>query len=81
MDAVTYPHRQVKEELSSWVVVRVNIEERREVATLFGVDAIPVAVAVDAGGRELGRAENFVEPAKFRRLLETWRRRLADLTP
>jgi copper chaperone CopZ/thioredoxin-related protein len=73
MDTVTYPNAQVKQELASWVLLKVDIVERREVAELFEVVGIPVAVAVTAEGDELGRIEDFVEPAAFRSRLEKWR--------
>ena len=43
-------------------------------AKLFEVTGIPVAVAATTDGEELGRIENFVEPAVFRE-------RLAELRP
>lgn len=82
MDAVTYPHPRVKGELTNWVVVRIDITEQPRVVKLFGVEAIPVAIAVaivgETGSRELGRIENFVEPAMFAGKLRAWR---GDDTP
>lgn len=75
MDTVTYPNDQVKLELSNWVLLKVDIAEYREVAELFDVVGIPVAVAVTAAGEELGRVENFVEPAEFRARLGQLRSR------
>lgn len=66
MDTVTYPNDKVKQELSNWMLLKVDIEEHPEVAELFEVVGIPVAVAVTADGEEFGRVENFVEPAEFR---------------
>jgi hypothetical protein len=51
----------------------VDIVERREVAELFEVVGIPVAIAVTAEGDELARIESFVEPAAFGLQLENWR--------
>jgi thiol:disulfide interchange protein len=73
MDTVTYPNDQVKQELANWVLLKVDVEERREVAELFEVVGIPVAVAITAEGAELGRIENYVEPAAFRSQLEKLR--------
>ena len=70
MDTVTYPNDQVKHELSNWVLLNVDIAEHREVAELFEVCGIPVAVAVSGNGDELGQIENFVEPGGFRTQLE-----------
>ena len=69
MDAVTYPHRRVKEELENWVLLKIDVAKRRQVAELLQVTAVPVAVALTSEGDELGRLENFVEPAAFRRWL------------
>jgi thiol:disulfide interchange protein len=78
MDAVTYSDAAVKEELSCWVLVRVDVSEHREVAELFDVSGIPVAVAVTTDGDEIGRIENFVEPAVFRKRLEELRPRSGE---
>jgi thiol:disulfide interchange protein DsbD len=75
MDTVTYSDAGVKEELRRWVLVRVDVSEHREVAELFDVSGIPVAVAVTPDGEELGRIEDFVEPAAFRTRLEGLRPR------
>ena len=46
MDSVTYPDSGVQEELSRWLLVRVDVSEHPGVADLFEVAGIPVAVAV-----------------------------------
>ncbi len=66
MDTVTYPDARVKEELRQWVLLRVDVAEHPEVAELMGVAGIPAAVAVTAGGEELGRIEDYSEPGAFR---------------
>ena len=73
MDTVTYPDDQVKEELAHWRLISVDLAQRREVAELFEVAGIPVAVAVTPAGKELGRIEDFVEPAEFRARLRQLR--------
>jgi copper chaperone CopZ len=86
MSTVTYSDDEVKLELGRWVMVQVDVADRSEVAELFEVIGIPVAVAVSADGVELGRVENFVEPAAFRVRLESmysrrgrWRRKMTGL--
>lgn len=66
MDTVTYPDPLVQKELENWILERVNVAERPEVARAFGVPAVPEAVAVDGAGKILGRIADFVEPAPFR---------------
>jgi len=73
MDTVTYPHVEVNKELAHWVLLRVDVAEQPKVAELFEVAGIPVAVGFTAEGDELGRIENFVEPAALRLRLEKWR--------
>ena len=73
MDTVSYPDVEVKKELAYWVFLRVDVAEQPNLAELFEVAGIPVAVAVTADGDELGRSEHFVEPRPFRMHLEKWR--------
>lgn len=47
----------------------------REVPQLFGVEAIPVVVALDGNGRVLGRLAGFIEPGEFRAKLSRLRGR------
>ena len=69
MDTVTYPHGAIREELSHWVIRKIDITERRDAAALFEVAAVPVAVALTPAGEELGRLANFIEPESFGRQL------------
>lgn len=74
MDAVTYPHAIVKEELAAhWLDVHVDVTEARDVAALFGVAAIPTAVAATSDGTVLGRVQGFLAPEAFRKELEALR--------
>ncbi|MCI0459316.1 MAG: hypothetical protein L0Z62_20395 [Gemmataceae bacterium] len=66
MDTVTYPDASVKEELRQWMLLRVDVAEHPEVAELMEVAGIPAAVAVTVDGDELGRIEDYLEPAAFR---------------
>ena len=73
MDTVTYPHDTLREELSHWVIRKIDIIERRDAAAFFQVAAVPVTVALTPDGKELGRLANFVEPESFRGRLEKLR--------
>jgi thiol:disulfide interchange protein len=75
MSAVTYSDARVKQELGHWVLIQVDVAAHAKVARLFEVVGIPVAVAATADGVELGRIENFVEPAAFRARLKRMRPR------
>ncbi len=74
MDAVTYPHADVKKELDgNWLHAHLDVSEDREVTRLFGVAAIPTAVAVAGDGTILGSIRGFVEPASFQEELRALR--------
>ena len=74
MDAVTYPHETVKDELDShWLSAKVDVEDSKSVADSCGVSAIPVAVGFSADGAVLGRILGFVEPAVFGKELQELR--------
>ena len=62
MDAVTYPHPEVQEELAAWLKRRVDVAAERELATAFGVEAIPMAFLLEPDGRVLDRIVGFVFP-------------------
>jgi thioredoxin-like negative regulator of GroEL len=65
MDAVTYPDPVVREELAAWVLERVDVARSPEVARLFGVVAVPIAIAVEPDGAVRERILGFVEPAEL----------------
>ena len=77
MDTVTYPHPKVRNELENWVEDKVDISEQPEVARLFDVSAIPVAVALAPDGSVLNRRLNFVEPDEF----QSWLREVRSTFP
>lgn len=75
MDAVTYPHEKVKQELAGhWLTARFDVSESKPVATSFGVSAIPVAIVLTGDGAVRSRILGFVEPERFAKELETLRR-------
>ena len=73
MDAVTYPDPEVKKELLNWLEARVDVSLQKGVAGLFFVAAIPVALAVTAEGRIVGRLTGFLEPESFKKEVATLR--------
>ncbi len=75
MDAVTYPHETVEQELSRhWLSAKFDVSQSTAVAPFFSVSAIPVAIAVTGDGRVLDRILGFVEPERFSETLERVRR-------
>ena len=73
MDAVTYPDPEVKKELLNWLAARVDVSLQKGVAELFSVAAIPVALAVTAEGRIVGRVTGFLVPESFKKEIATLR--------
>jgi len=71
MDAVTHPHPAVRAALASWLEQRVDVSVEAEVARALGVHGVPTLVALDEGGRILGRRAGFVEPAALVAWLES----------
>ncbi|MFT5051562.1 MAG: thioredoxin-related protein [Chlamydiales bacterium] len=69
MDTVTYPDTDVRSELEHWVFRRVDVSQHRELAGLFSITAVPIAVALTGDGRTLERLPNFIEPGAFERTL------------
>ena len=65
MDTVTYPDMAVREQLDHWLRGHVDVSEHSDVAELFGIRAMPTAVALSGDGNVLGRIANFVEPTAF----------------
>jgi thioredoxin-related protein len=65
MDAVTYPHEKVRAETAHWLTTRVDVATSQDLATRFGIAAVPVAIAVTGDGEILGRIPGFVEPDRF----------------
>ena len=76
MDAVTYPHPDVRRELSGWLQRRADVTEEPDLAAAFEIAAIPTAVLLDDEGRILDRVIGFVQPEDFlARLAEARRAR------
>ena len=69
MDAVTYPHPDVKSELTYWVARRSDITQERDLATAFEIAVIPTAVLLGHDGRILDRVLGFLPPDDFRQRL------------
>ncbi len=70
MDAVTYPHPDVRAELSGWLKRRADVTEEPRLAAAFEVVAIPTAVLLAGDGRILDRVVGFVEPGHLLERLE-----------
>ena len=78
MDAVTYPHPEVRAEREHWIASRIDVAERPSLARAFDVPAVPLCLALDGAGTILGRRPGFVEPAALAAWLREIRARSAD---
>jgi len=62
--------------LADFVLVRVDVDEHPDLASRYGVTALPTFVVTDAGGRELHRFEGYRDVDRFLAEVQTARRRL-----
>ncbi len=76
MDAVTYPNPDVVRELENWLEIHVDVSRQKDVAGLFDVAAIPLALAATGEGNIFGRLLGFMEPGPFARQIASWRESL-----
>ena len=76
MDAVTYPNPEVNKELERWLQVHVDVSLQKEVAEVFDVAAIPLALAITGEGKILGRLLGFMEPEPFKKEIAALRESL-----
>ena len=65
MSKVTYSDARVKEELSRFVVVEVDIDKDLETAKALRVAGVPTFVVMSADGSVLTRVEGFKTPFEF----------------
>lgn len=62
--------------LADFVLVRVDVDENPDLASRYGVTALPTFVATDAGGRELHRFEGYRGVDEFLAEVQAARQRL-----
>ena len=74
MHTVTYGYNKVRSELEHWVHVDIDVAKQKELAALFGVKGIPLAIAVNENGKVLGRVLGFKAPKAFLKDIEAYRR-------
>jgi thioredoxin-like negative regulator of GroEL len=78
MDTVTYPNQDVKKELMNWVLVKVDISKYPNVAKMFKVHGIPVAIALADDGSEIERVLGFKGPEEFKKNLKQIRKAASE---
>ncbi len=66
LDSETLTNRDVRQELSKFVPVRLNAEkEGAEAARRFGVESYPTMIFVDPSGDEVERISGYLPPDRF----------------
>ncbi len=65
MDRKTFPNPRVRAELESWVVLRVDADEHRELARAFSVSVLPAYLAVNQQGGVLDKRLGYVVAVDF----------------
>lgn len=53
MDRAVYPNKKVIAESANWVVIRINAEQRPDVASAYGVTGYPTIVFAETTGKPL----------------------------
>ena len=70
MEATTFRDGKVVRRAESFVPVRVNIDQRRDLAVKFGVSSIPYVVVLAPGGEMKADAAGFHTAGQFLQFLE-----------
>src|SRR5262245_65055138 len=65
MDAVTYPAKEVQEIANSYVVVRIEVDQNKELAQKYGVKSLTDIRLLDPDGKELDKLVGFTSAAKL----------------
>src|SRR5262245_31846046 len=65
MDAVTYPAKEVQEMARSFVVVRIEVDQNKELAKKYGVKSLTDIRLLDPDGKELDKLVGFTSAAKL----------------
>src|SRR5262245_20076364 len=65
MDAVTYPAKEVQDMARSFVVVRIDVDQNKELATKYGVKSLTDIRLLDPDGKELDKLVGFTSAAKL----------------
>ena len=61
LDAQTYTDAGVIEKSKEWVMVRIDVDQNKELSRQYGIQSIPTIVLIDPNGKEMSRTTGFVE--------------------
>lgn len=57
-----YKHPTLVKEFEKWVTVKIDVDQNREVATIYDATSLPTVVFLAPNGDELGRKKGFMAP-------------------
>jgi thioredoxin-related protein len=69
MEGKTYPDARVVREAKNFVPVKVDTDQRGDVAQQFQVSALPTVLWLDGKGNLLGRVSGYYAPDEFADLM------------
>ena len=73
MDKTTWTDQRVQDQTRGWVPVKVNGDQRRDLAAAYGIQGYPTSVLISADGKPFAGREGYIEPTEFVSFLETSR--------
>lgn len=65
MDREVFPREDVADALSNWVVVKIDVDEKRDVANQYNIQAMPTLVIARPDGTEITRVDHALGPDEF----------------
>src|SRR4028118_1925138 len=69
MEAKTYPYARVVQESKNFVPIKIDTDQRMDVAQQFQVSALPTVLWLDGEGNLLGRVSGYYAPDEFADLM------------
>jgi Thiol:disulfide interchange protein len=70
-DSETLTNPDVQQKLSTYSVMRINVDTNSEQAHRFNSNVIPTIILLDANGKEIGRNGGYMTPTEFINFLKT----------
>lgn len=65
MDRNTFTDSQVQSSLAEFVPLKIDVDRQPEVASRYGIEALPTTVVVDSTGKQVTKAVGYLDPKSF----------------
>lgn len=65
LDDITFQDPQVKQKLSNYVLVKINVDQNPDLAKNYQIVSVPTLVFLNVNGHEIKRIQSFQEPSEF----------------